>query len=157
AIDPSMRPQLYDRADRALERSWSDPSAWHAGATQALSDLFLQRANNGAANQDLQQSAYWATRTAALAPLEPYACARLAELRARGGTNPLCDSAASCLNRSYAAARMADNATACLRLRVGHEQGLLRPNDPKLDDYAWSCIKFHRMEPCLTFLSPDEL
>lgn len=157
SASPNVRAQLLERAEASLQTSWARPLAWHAGATEAFSGiLFLQAQTSGEPVQ-FAESAHWAVKAIQLSPVQPHAWTRLAALALNGHQNTLCD-ASACLAHSYAIAAMTDPDTECTRLRIAHQLGELRSNDPRLDVYMMARSVSRRVAAnCLNFLAPEEL
>jgi hypothetical protein len=152
-----IREHLLNSAENALENAWSQPAAWHAGASEALSGIYFYR---GAAANDpalLDRSVKWAEKTVTLAPVQPHAWARLAALSEAGHRNPLCD-VRGCLDNSWMTGPMIDPETACERLQLAHQQGLLLDNDPRIESYVRSGVQSRQAAQCLaSFMSSDQL
>jgi hypothetical protein len=153
---PNVRIRLLDRAEQTLRRSWANPSGWHAGATEALSAIYLLKSEANANPALAEQSVRWAVRTIRLAPVQPHAWTRLAVLAERGHPNPVC-ALTTCLQQSWRVAPMIDAETACTRLQLAYRHRLLATDDERINAYLHSGVSRREAVRCLAFLPPNTL
>lgn len=156
AHDGEIRLHLLGRAQTTLLTSWARPTAWHAGATEALSAAYFIESELTGEVRLLDESARWAQATVRLSPISPHAWTRLAALAERGHGAEIC-TLARCLEKSWASARMIDPETGCLRLQIAHRHNLLAPADPRIDDYLKSGPSDRSAARCLQFLPASDL
>ena len=154
---PETRTALLGETRALLETSWARPTRWHAGAVEALS--WIQALEASAAGHDRTLTARSAEAAAfgvSIAPIQPTAWARLAALGAAGYQVGVCD-VATCLERSWMAARMTDFSTACTRIRLANRLSPLQADDPRLTWFAHNMFAAREMADCLGFLPPPVL
>src|SRR5262249_10333090 len=84
-----VQAQLLRRAENAILLSWARPTAWHAGATEALSAAYFIDGQTHNDARALHLSAFWAGRAVELSPVQPHAWTRLALLAELGHANRL--------------------------------------------------------------------
>jgi hypothetical protein len=154
ATDAKAR--VLNAAAREIEGSWARPLTWHAGVTESLAGIYAALADIGPAPATLDAAAYWSERTVRMAPVQPRAWVRLAQLGEAGHPRAVC-TPPECLNNSWAVAPVMDLEPACVRLRVAAQHQTIAPSDPRIG-WALASMRLKRQAAtCLSFLPPAEL
>lgn len=155
--DPNVRAGQLLAAAQIIEDSWARPSAWHAGAQEALSWTYAALGAQTPEGDFRQRSILNAERTIYRAPIQPAPWTRLAAFDIGGDRNNLCD-ANDCLVYSWRAVEMAPLATYCTRLRLGHDLGLVGgADDPRALALTRVNVPPENLAQCLDYLPRDAL
>lgn len=155
--DLNLRGRKLLRAGEIIEHSWARPAAWHPGAQEALSWTYAALATQFPRSDFGAESIAMAQRSLTRAPVQPAPWARLALFDAEGQGNALCD-AHTCLERSWEAVEMTPLDTYCLRLRLGHDLGLVGgPGDPRIVQLTKMRVAADAMQECVSFLTAPEI
>lgn len=151
---PQQRAAVLIRTAAGLEGHWAQPLRWHAGAMEAQSWAYSLLSANDESGVFAARSIEPAQRSIWRAPLQAPAWTRLAVFAANGKPNALCD-AAACLQRSWRALPLAPLATACTRLQLGHELGLVQgADDARVVLMTQVPMGRETLSECVSFLSP---
>ena len=154
---PEMRVAALLQAAEGVETSWAKPERWHAGASEAVSWAYAALAPGDQSGVFTARSITSAQRTLSRAPVQAPAWTRLAVFGERGQPNTVCAPQA-CLERSWRAVPLAPLATACARLQLGHELGLIgSSDDPRVALMAQVPMGRETLSRCASFLSEAEM
>jgi hypothetical protein len=151
----AARANMARQVENTLERQWSQPLAWHGGATEAAGWAALIQANGPVVSADRialeNKSAAYSWSAVHLSPITPTAWTRLQELQHRG-INAGCERN-SCVERSYMASPMTNRPKLeCARFSLSEATA---QSESKLLALAQSDIGATELSDCVRPLGPD--